>query len=402
MLLARTATAFADDCSGPSDCATTTWFDNALQNGFLGLAAGALGLTPLINLLFPNLTLGPKPGVPGVHLPPSIPINADVLNSKLNQLSNSARRHNNPTLDALVNKYRPQLLGPDGKVRPDVWDRFKNEARNAIGQWSQSGEKPNSWVWDAGASVLGAGKEFGVQVGTTIWDAAVWVGTKELQIADAILHPGETMDSMKETGRAVVTNTMQWMDRTIPKEWSQEFRDAVKDGRYLDAAGTFAKIEGTILWEGGKTIGHELLPIDEIGSFFDPHADMETRLWAIPSAAAKIAGILTAFERLATMPVPGLGQTTTLIPSVRAPAMQAARLAELAGQAGEMGNAGPRHPESGIGPEPGPVRRRGPSHQHSANCRTSSARTRSCEAFWMTPSRPAETASRCTPWPTPG
>ncbi len=342
LLLWKAGTASADDCSGPSDCAGTTWFDNALNNGLLGTILGGLGLSPIINLLFPGLKLPGLPGQPVAPTVPGAPPSAQEVMGRLNHLNSFARRNNNPELASIVDKYKNSLVGPDGKVRPEAWNALRNEVRGAIDKWAQSGEKPNSWIWDAGASALGAGKEFVVQVGGVIKDAAIWVGTKELELGDALLHPIDTWNSMKETGKAVLANTMNWMDEHIGRDLAREFNSAMKDGRYWDAMKAFGKAEGILLTELGKTIGKEILPIDEIKSFFDPNSSLEERLWAFPAAVTKLANLVIMSEKLATMPVAGIGKATTLIPSVgraAATAAQMEKLAALAKVEGPLGQA---------------------------------------------------------------
>jgi hypothetical protein len=68
------------------------------------------------------------------------------------------------------------------------------------------------------------------------------------------------------------------------------------------------------IWD---TLGKEVLPIEEVKSFFDPHASLEEKLWAIPSAAVKISNLILMSEKLATKPVPGLPANFTLIKSAK-------------------------------------------------------------------------------------
>jgi len=68
------------------------------------------------------------------------------------------------------------------------------------------------------------------------------------------------------------------------------------------------------IWD---TLGKEVLPIEEVKSFFDPHASLEEKLWAIPSAAVKLANLILMSEKLATKPVPGLPANFTLIKSAK-------------------------------------------------------------------------------------
>lgn len=73
------------------------------------------------------------------------------------------------------------------------------------------------------------------------------------------------------------------------------------------------------------SVGREFLPIDEVKSFFDPHASLEEQLWAIPSATVKVATLILMFPKLAAAPVPGL-PSKTFIPSAKtASAVSAAK-----------------------------------------------------------------------------
>ncbi len=80
-------------------------------------------------------------------------------------------------------------------------------------------------------------------------------------------------------------------------------------------------ISPSVAWDTLKNIwgslGKEVLPIEEFKSFFDPHASLEEKLWAIPSAAVKIANLIMMSEKLATRPVPGLPQNFTYIKSAK-------------------------------------------------------------------------------------
>ena len=346
LTLIMVGVALADDCSGPGDCASTTWFTNALNNGLVGTLLAGLGLTPIINLLFPGTRL------PGISAAPSAPptsglppLTAPDAMARLGRLSQFARRSGNPELTRILDRYGKSLVGPDGKVRQDQWDRLRQEVRSAVEKWSQSGEKPNSWIWDAGSSVIQAGAEFGRQVGGVIKDAAIWVGTKELEIADALLHPVDTLDSLKQTGKAVLVNTMNWMDQHIGREVAHQFQDAMKEGRYWDALKAFGRAEGRLISEVGKSLATEMLPVDEIKSFFDPSSDLETRLWAFPAAVTKLASLVTMSERLMTMPVPGIDKTLTMLPSAGKAAQMAtqaeslAALGKLDGPVGEAARA---------------------------------------------------------------
>ncbi len=336
------AIALADDCSGPSDCAGTTWFANALNTIPAGLLAalGLGGLTPFLAALFPTLGLGKPP--PGTG--PPLPLTGQDMQNRLTKLGDLANKRKDPALADLYDRYKNKLVGPDGKPRPEEWQKLRDEFQRITQGRIDAGEKPNSWIWDVAATPFRAVGEFGGMVGDVVvgfgTGVVTVVGTVVVGVGNAVLHPIDTATGVATVMGNVLVNTARWLD-TVPgmRETAQDFRDAMKEGRYGDALKDWAKVTSTILWEGGKAVGHELLPIDEIKSFFDPNADLETRLWAIPAAASKIAGILIGFEKLATTPIPGLGPTTTLIPSVKAEAQMAVKLAEFASQGGKLGEA---------------------------------------------------------------
>ncbi|MDO8689845.1 MAG: hypothetical protein Q7R39_07515 [Dehalococcoidia bacterium] len=335
------AIALADDCSGPNDCANTTWFANALNTIPAGLLAalGLGGLTPFLAALFPTLGLGKPP--PGTVLTgPKGPLTGQDMQNRLTQLGNLANKHKDPALADLYNKYKDRLTGPDGKPRPEEWQKLRDEFQKITQGRVDAGEKPNSWIWDVAATPFRTVKEAGGMVGGVLVDFGTGVGTVLVGVGNAIIHPMDTATGVAQGLGNIMINTGRWLD-TIPgmKETAKDFRDAMKEGRYGDALGDWAKVTSTILWEGGKAVGHEMLPIDEIKSLFDPHSSLEEKLWAIPAAASKIAGILITFEKLATTPIPGLGTTTTLIPSVKAEAQMAVKLAEFASQGGKLGEA---------------------------------------------------------------
>ncbi|NPV60950.1 MAG: hypothetical protein HPY75_14965 [Actinobacteria bacterium] len=77
----------------------------------------------------------------------------------------------------------------------------------------------------------------------------------------------------------------------------------------------------SVAWDTLKNafgpLGKEILPIEEFQSFFDPNASMEEKLWAIPSAAIKLANLIMMSESLATKPVPGLDPNFTFIKSAK-------------------------------------------------------------------------------------
>lgn len=105
----------------------------------------------------------------------------------------------------------------------------------------------------------------------------------------------------------------------------------VEIGRLLATAHTEATEGGpgvfsdmvspSVGWDTLKNIfgplGKEVLPIDELKSLFDSNASLEEQLWAIPSAAVKLANLIMMSEKLATKAVPGLDPNFTFIKSAK-------------------------------------------------------------------------------------
>ncbi len=89
-----------------------------------------------------------------------------------------------------------------------------------------------------------------------------------------------------------------------------------------------------------RTLGREILPIEELSSFWDEHASSEEKLWAIPAIAVKCARLLMIAKFIGkdytTASVPGTEKLPSLIPSAklkhelaREAARQSARVGEL-------------------------------------------------------------------------
>jgi|GEM_PF-3752071 len=94
--------------------------------------------------------------------------------------------------------------------------------------------------------------------------------------------------------------------------------DDAASGRQNIFSEVAASGEGWDMLKGAfHTIIKEILPIDEISSFFDPNASLEECLWAIPAATVKLINVIMMSPKLAVKPVPGLSTKFTLIKSAK-------------------------------------------------------------------------------------
>lgn len=230
---------------------------------------------------------------------------ADAISRTLAHLAQVAQRTGNQDLAQAVSQAQQQVLGADGKPNPQAWKEAQKEVRNALDKLDQDIPKPNSAAWDAGGALLGAGGEFVVGVGKGAvglvkgigsFFGNAWTGLKG--IADAILHPLVFERGLRESLKAWGANNLQAENKAIG--------DALGDGRYGDALQGVGQAMLKTAWHPVEKLWHfvktEILPWDELNSFRDPHASLEEKLWAVPAAAIKIAGILVGLEKPTTKP----------------------------------------------------------------------------------------------------
>lgn len=237
-----------------------------------------------------------------------------------------------PKIRDLVNQAKNTCFTPDGKVIPGKWEAIKQALKDAVAPKPESGATGTAveaikaigrTVKDVAVEVGGAVKNIGIG----IKDGVVAAGKGIMAIGDAVLNPGYFVRGVNESFK-------NWIKTNAPNA-PKQFVEAIKEGRYLDAVKTVLVTEGKLLASAVLGVGKgiagilkEVLPYEEVKSFFDKNASTEEKLWAIPSAAVKIASLLLP-TKYAKTPVPGLGQSTTLIKSAN-PGLAAAKTAELA------------------------------------------------------------------------
>lgn len=224
----------------------------------------------------------------------------------------------NPELKELADKARETAFDADGKVIPEKWNEIKDQMRDAIithagdpGEVSIVREHIDGVINSAEQA-----KDIGGDLLTGIGD---YLKKGFGGIADGIMHPADFFRGVRE-------GVLDWSHQNT-EDWRQ-FGDKLSHSFKEEGPGSAIQVltESLVdsekkLWGGIWQTGKELLPVEEIESLFDEKASLEERLWAVPAAASKIAGLLVGTE-LGNTRVPGLGDAT-LIPSERAAAAAA-------------------------------------------------------------------------------
>jgi hypothetical protein len=261
--------------------------------------------------------------------------------AELARLSNRAGVVKNQAMADAVNKALAGAFDANGDLIPERWAALRQEIRDVAGAKTSLLDAYYSLPDEirAPGDALSAGASTIVDTASAVGNGAVSLvkgvgsgiysaGHGLMQIGDALLHPKTFARGLDDMARDFVTQNTG--------AEGKEFTQALRDGRYLDALSTDVKATTKLLGAAGSKAGskvwgvaRDLLPVDEVESFLDPNASAEERLWAVPAAASKIAGLLVGTEAGST-PVPGISPNTTLIPSA-APGFAAGEAAEAAG-----------------------------------------------------------------------
>jgi hypothetical protein len=325
----------------PGPANSTQGLVGMLGPGLLGLFGG---------LLFGGLGGGTTaPVVPGgpvgsggqapVGSPPTPPsgnASTQAIRDKLTWAMSQAIIRNNPTLANAVALAQSNAFDANGNLIPEKWAALQQGLSDAV---KPSGLDVGYQVpgditlgvkagLGAGPELIGMVGEGAVSVVKGVGSGIAAAGHGIAQIADAVAHPTMFAKGLDATMKNFVVQAAH--------AEGDEFVQALKDGRYLDALGAdikgTAKVFGAAVTKAGSKgwgVAQDILPVDEVESFFDPNASLDERLWAVPAAASKIAGLLVGTEAGAK-PVPGISPNTTLIPSA-APGFAAGEAAETAG-----------------------------------------------------------------------
>jgi hypothetical protein len=321
---------------GPAD--GTQGLIGMLGPGFIGLLGGVL-----FGGLGGGTTAPVGPGGPvgtGGRAPTGDAA-ARAARSELTRLLNRAGVLKNQAMADAVNRAQAGAFDANGNLIPERWAALRQEIRNVAGAKTSLLDayynlpdeiRAPGDALSAGASTIGdtvgAVGDGAVNLIKGVGSGIYSAGHGLMQIGDAIAHPRMFARGLDDMAREFVTQN------TGPE--GKEFTQALRDGRFFDALGADLRATTKLLGAGASEAGskvwgvaRDLLPVDEVESFFDPNASAEERLWAVPAAASKIAGLLVGTE-VGSAPVPGVSPNTTLIPSA-APGFAAGEAAEAAG-----------------------------------------------------------------------
>jgi hypothetical protein len=287
-------------------------------------------------------TSGSKPNAPPPGAVPPGPTAAGPTaaekeaTDKLAWLENRAKRSHSPELTKALAEAKQSCIRPDGRLDLARWKASQRGLWEAVGAYGRQGEEPNSYLGDAGREIGYAPVQAARMAGGAAVDLVKGIGGLAVSgakgirdIGDGLLHPGTFLSGAK-------TKTNEWVAKNCPEE-SKALQQAAIQGRPLDALAamgrTAAKAGGQLLGSAAHFVKTEVLPVDEIGSFFDKDASLEERLWAVPAAATKIAGLLLGGAKVTTVPstrlgtaIQGAAQRQGLAATEAAAAQQAARL----------------------------------------------------------------------------
>jgi len=259
----------------------------------------------------------------------------------LDMLDKHARRHGNRKLEALVNQARKEAFGPDGNVDPQKWAAVQKELRKEI---AAKAGKPGSTSMEA-ANIRAAAKTTADVLSKTKQGVTgFFSGMGHMILAPFRGAKGiyYGIKNFKDFKRGLDDSINKWSDRNLTTE-KQEFRKAFDNKDFLGGlkvmVASSMKGAGAILgslFQKAKGAGKDILPVDEVHSWFDKNASTEEKLWSIPSAATKMAGIALILDSLginvSTTRVPFTG-TRTFIPSAGTAAGEGAAV-EGAAEAG--------------------------------------------------------------------
>lgn len=233
----------------------------------------------------------PKPPDPGDH-----------VRERLEQLRRMAESKGSRELLAAIDKAMAQGFGKDGKFDPEAWKAAQKDLWAVRDRAWKNLSGPNSLFRDALGVTFGApaqGAMMGIRAAGSMIGGLMVGGYKGIKaIGDAALHLGTFLRGAGET-------ISQWADKNAVTE-KKGFTEGLRDGRVGDALIYLGM--GTLkagYQAGGKVVNfikRDILPVDELSSLVDSNASLEEKLWAVPAAAAKIAGLLTMRETPTTQP----------------------------------------------------------------------------------------------------
>jgi hypothetical protein len=223
----------------------------------------------------------------------------------LDHLAQVAQTTGDKDLARAVANARAGAIGKDGKFDPAAWKDAQQALREALGKLDKGIPQPTSVLGDtaraAGTALkdltFGVGKGlYGIGAGIFHLGANAWTGLKG--IAHGLMNPRDFERGVRE----ILKN----FGREHLAAENKAFGEGLREGRYGDALKALAqgmlKTAGHALGGAWEWVRREILPWDEIKSFFDPHASAEERLWAIPAGVLKAAAIATFLVKPTALP----------------------------------------------------------------------------------------------------
>lgn len=216
-------------------------------------------------------------------------------------------------IKAIVDKARGQVFGPDGKLNPEKWAATQKELRDAI---SRHAGVPGKAA--PGGEVIEGAK---AAAADTYDKTKAGVGGLITGVYEGFKGAGKGLMNPRAFTRGFNDAIGKWLDGVIRedrKAWSEaqgQVGGYPGDPMPMNYVPGLAAIKASLKSQGGREWGmiKEILPVEEAETWTSPHASTEEKLWSIPSAAVKIAGLLVGTKADGAR-APGTG-TRSLIPS---------------------------------------------------------------------------------------
>ncbi|MBL8245792.1 MAG: hypothetical protein JNL89_16470 [Rhodanobacteraceae bacterium] len=241
----------------------------------------------------------PHPDDPGAH-----------VRERLEQLRRTAQRGGRSELGAAIDQAIARSFDADGKLDASAWKDAQKDLWAAHDRmWKVQG--PNSPLWDlaaSGAGAVGKGIVSGLGAAGGLVSGLEQLGIGAIKGAAAI---GDAIIHLPTFARGASETISRWADRNAPTE-KRIVEEGLRSGRLGDALIGVAMGGVKAGIAAGESVGgfikREILPWEEIESLASSQSSLEEKLWAVPAAAAKIAGLMAMTQRPGAQPSTRWGQ----------------------------------------------------------------------------------------------
>ncbi len=192
---------------------------------------------------------------------------SEALAKKLDHLEKVARRTKNRDLQKWVDKANSEVFRPDGSIDPDKLKEAQKGLREALNLPLTEAEK----------------------------------STMQREIDNALTYGRATKDTLVETGGELLKGTKAFFGglAAIPGmiiDGGKVIYTTIRDFKYFMRG--LAEVDPSeVFGRAWKFLKEDILPIDELTCWTDPHASWEERAWSIPSGIAKTLSIMMGFEK---------------------------------------------------------------------------------------------------------